>query len=87
MEIFKILIVTFLITLLVNSSEEQGSPAAAIGAYITLYKERKRIKLEKEKNKKNRHGETPKPRPIRNCEKFPFYYSSCSNNSPYLFYG
>jgi hypothetical protein len=86
MEVFKVLAIMFFVTLFISNSQEQGSPAASIGAYITLYKERKRQRLEREKNRTKRPVSLPKVtrRPQVVCEKFPFHYSSCSN-SPYWY--
>jgi hypothetical protein len=88
MEVSKIFAIGFLISLCISFSEEQGSPAAAIGAYITLYKERKRQKLEREKNRTRRPSSTTEQRPTPTfiCKKYPFYYSTCWNHYSYYPY-
>lgn len=49
-----IFLILLLIVLLINYSEQQGSASNSIAAYITLYKERKRLRLEKEKRRAER---------------------------------
>lgn len=51
-----IFLILLLIVLLINYSEQQGSASNSIAAYITLYRERKRLRLEKEKRRAERRG-------------------------------
>lgn len=54
--IFVLLLSTFI---LVNQTDAQGgSPAASIGAYLTLFKERKRIKALKAQQKRDKAKKT-----------------------------
>lgn len=48
--------------MLVNNTEGQGSPAASIGAYITLFKERKRLKALKAQQRWNKTRRPSTPR-------------------------
>lgn len=63
--------------ILINDANSQGSPAASIGAYITLYKERKRIKALREQQKRDKNKKPKAPiidsRPYADCD----YYWPC----------
>lgn len=95
-DIFVILLV---VVMLIKYSEEQGSASNSIAAYITLYKARKKLRLERERKKVEKLKKwsiadsskgsrqleyyNDSQRTRYNCAKFPFYYSSCFGDNYY----
>lgn len=76
-----LLLVTILLVLvLINNADGQGSPAASIGAYITKYREKQKLKAAREKKRRN---QTRNPyAPVRqrdrvDCNGFLSYYEPC----------
>lgn len=76
--IFVLILFTFM---LIDSIDGQGSPAASIGAYITLYKERKKLKAQRQKQRreKTRKPYTPRISPAitRRHQYTDCYYEPC----------
>lgn len=51
------ILITLVALVLIESCDSQGSPAASIGAYLTLYKEREKKRKEAENRKKIQNGQ------------------------------
>jgi hypothetical protein len=79
--IFVLLILSFL---LIDFTDGQGSPAASIGAYITLFKEKKRLKAERAKLR----NKTKVPKVQKTTPRNVNFQNDCSfqNQRPCQFY-
>lgn len=73
--------VILLIFEFINNVEGQGSPAASIGAYITRYKEKKRQKQIRDKQRRrpttDRYNDSRYTGNRNDCNDFLFFYEPC----------